>query len=169
MDSVSEERLAEVMPLLADKIRSMASELACEGVVIRVVQALRTNEEQDKLYAQGRTTIGPVVTNVKGGHSYHNFGLAVDCVPSLPDENAFLPDWNPTHPTWKKMEAIGERLGLDSGSTWRTFPDAPHFQLTGLYPEAEPTDEVRTLAEQGLRAVWDSVMKDYEQISTGGN
>lgn len=157
MDLVSEQRLEEVMPLLADKIRQMASKLAAQGITIRVVQSLRTNEEQDALYAQGRTAPGKVVTNVKGGYSYHNFGLAVDCVPSLPG-GAYMPDWNPQHPVWKQMEATGEALGLDSGSTWRTFPDAPHFQLTGQYPEGEPSDNLRALASvAGLRSVWESI------------
>src|SRR5574343_1544593 len=33
----------------------------------------RSNEEQDALYAQGRTTKGKIVTNAKAGQSKHNF------------------------------------------------------------------------------------------------
>ena len=51
------------------------------GNPVRVTQGLRTYAEQDALYAQGRTTPGPIVTNARGGQSYHNFGLAIDVAP----------------------------------------------------------------------------------------
>lgn len=38
----------------------------------------RLFEEQDALYAQGRTTPGPIVTAASGGLSFHNYGLASD-------------------------------------------------------------------------------------------
>lgn len=158
MDSISEQRLADIYPVLADKIRQIAATMAAEGFWVRVTQALRTVEEQNTLYAQGRETPGKIVTNCKGGHSYHNFGLAVDCVPSLPGDT-YIPDWNAQHPTWKRMEELGGELGLTVGAQWRTFPDAPHFQYTPP-PLAigAPGDELRDLfAKGGINAVWQMV------------
>ncbi|SVE43245.1 uncharacterized protein METZ01_LOCUS496099, partial [marine metagenome] len=43
-----------------------------------VVHTLRTYAEQDDLYEQGRTEPGKIVTNARGGKSWHNFGLAID-------------------------------------------------------------------------------------------
>lgn len=156
MDDVSEARLKDVMPALANRIRQMAQILEGEGTVIRVVQGLRSWKQQDDLYAQGRTAPGKIVTNCPGGHSYHCFGMAVDCVPSLNGvDQSFEPDWNAEHPTWKRMIALGIGLGLDSGSTWRTFKDYPHFQLTGVFPEGAPDDEVRSIFKQaGMEGVW---------------
>jgi peptidoglycan L-alanyl-D-glutamate endopeptidase CwlK len=157
MDSVSCARLAMVYKPLADKIMQMAEMLEGEGIVIRVVQGSRTWAEQDALYAQGRTAAGKVVTNAKGGYSYHNFGLAVDCGPMLADDSNI--DWNAAHPAWKRMEAVGVSLGLVSGANWIRLVDAPHFQLTGRFPEGAPDDEIRALAQspEGLQAVWDAV------------
>lgn len=156
MEPVSEARLQEVMPALAVQIRQMDTILRLENIEIRVVQALRSWQQQDALYAQGRTTPGDIVTNCKGGMSYHNFGLAVDCTPSINGvDAAYIPDWNANHPAWKRMEAVGQSLGLDSGATWRSFPDAPHFQLTGRFPEGEPDDEVRQLFKDGgMVSIW---------------
>src|SRR5258708_12842627 len=84
MDAVSEGRLAQVNPTLAQKLRQVADQMAANGVQLRIVQGLRTKAEQDALYAQGRTTPGKVVTNAKGGQSMHNYGLPVDTVPELP-------------------------------------------------------------------------------------
>lgn len=150
MDQTSEERLSLVHPALAEKVRSMADLLAQENITIRVVQGLRTWDEQAALYAQGRTAPGKVVTNAGPGTSWHNFGLAVDVAPF----DSSIPDWNVNHPAWQRIVAIGKSVGLVSGSEWRTFPDWPHFQLTGQLP-VSPDDAVRAAYETGGQAaVW---------------
>jgi peptidoglycan L-alanyl-D-glutamate endopeptidase CwlK len=156
MDPVSESRLSEVHPKLAEKVRSMADLLAQENILIRVVQSLRSWGEQQALYNEGRDSSGNVidpklvVTNAKPGTSWHNYGLAVDVAPF----DSGIPDWNVNHPAWKRIVAVGESCGLVSGSTWRTFPDWPHFQLTGQLP-VSPDDAVRAAyATGGQDAVW---------------
>lgn len=156
MNPHSEALLDKVNPFLAAKVRAMADNLATQGITIIVVQGLRTIEEQDALYAQGRTTPGKIVTNAKGGQSWHNFGCAVDCAPLNPDGSI---DWNANHPQWKAMEAAGTAMGLVSGANWVRFVDAPHFQLTGKFPEGAPDTEARELFKTGgLRAVWDAIV-----------
>jgi peptidoglycan L-alanyl-D-glutamate endopeptidase CwlK len=170
MDAVSEGRLKQVFPALAAKVREMADVLAKDGFAIRVVQGLRTWAEQDALYAAGRTAPGKIVTNCPGGRSYHNFGLAVDLVPSTrgPGE-PFDPDWNAAHPAWKRMEEIGVSVGLVAGAQWRSFPDAPHFQLTGRFPVGSPSQEVAALYHRGsLQAIWDAV-SDVQASAQGVN
>jgi peptidoglycan LD-endopeptidase CwlK len=151
MDSVSESRLAEVHPKLAELVRKMADLLAAEGVHVRVTQGLRTWDEQKVLYDQGRSTPGKIVTNAQPGHSWHNYGLAVDLVP-MTDTG---PDWNDQHAVWKQMIAAGLKVGLEAGALWRTFPDQPHFQWTGELP-ISPDDATRAAYEDGgVSAVWD--------------
>lgn len=161
MDTVSEQRLSLVFPDLATKIHQMDKELEKQKILIRVVQGLRTWEEQDGLYAQGRTKPGSIVTNCPGGKSYHNFGLAVDCVPSVNGiDQKYQPDWNSNHECWKTMESVGQDLGLVAGAFWRTFVDAPHFQLNGRFPVGAPNDEVRQLFKDGgLMAIWNAFVK----------
>lgn len=155
MNAHSQQLLAAIYPRLADAIQKLSTRCIPEGFYITVVQGLRTVEEQQALYEQGRTKPGKIVTNAPGGHSWHNFGLAVDCAPLI-DGNVI--DWNPDHPQWKTMERIGVSLGLTSGANWVRIVDAPHFQLTGPFPENAPTDTVRGLyAAGGLQAVWDVV------------
>ncbi|MPM42905.1 hypothetical protein SDC9_89577 [bioreactor metagenome] len=48
---------------------------------LRVTDGFRSVEEQDKLYAKGRTALGSIITKARGGCSNHNFGLAIDIVP----------------------------------------------------------------------------------------
>jgi peptidoglycan LD-endopeptidase CwlK len=156
MDPISEARLAAVHPVLADRIRSMAEMLALENISIRVVQGLRSWAEQAFLYSKGRDIKGnivnaaQVVTHAKPGSSWHNFGLAVDVAPF----DSGIPDWNANHPVWKRIVAVGESCGLIAGAEFRTFPDFPHFQLTGQLP-VSPDDAVRAAFETGgIDAVW---------------
>lgn len=156
MDQVSEKRLAEVHPKLAEKVRAMAELLELENINIRVVQSVRSWANQQALYNQGRDAQGnivkpkEVVTHAKPGTSWHNFGLAVDVAPF----DGGIPDWNSGHPAWKRIVSVGESVGLVSGSKWRTFPDWPHFQLTGQLP-VSPDDAVRAAYETGgQQAVW---------------
>lgn len=149
MDAISEQRLSQVYPQLAAKIRQLSDAMAGLGVTIRVTQGLRTYSEQAALYAQGRTQPGPVVTEAAAGYSWHNFGLAIDIVPMTP-----APDWNIQHPAWTQLVEQGANLGLVSGAQFRTFPDWPHFQLTGVLP-LSPDDQTRQLfATGGIVAVW---------------
>lgn len=156
MDNASEARLQNVHPELARRVRQMSDILATEGVTIRVTQGLRSWSDQMALWLKGRDSRGNVVdpkkivTKAAPGHSYHQFALAVDVAPF----NDNTPDWNLQHPVWKRIVAVGESLGLDSGSEWRSFPDWPHFQYVGSLP-VSPTDAVReAFMNGGTDAVW---------------
>ena len=74
--------IANLEPGFIDKVKELKLKLLEEtGYEWLVTQGRRTIAEQDRPYAQGRTSPGPKVTNAKGGSSPHNFGLAVDMVP----------------------------------------------------------------------------------------
>ena len=154
MDAHSEARLQLIFPRLADAVRKMHDMLLGEGISIIVVQGLRTIAEQQALYEQGRSKPGKIVTNAPGGHSWHNFGLAVDCAVENPDGSI---DWNANHPAWKRMKTVGVSLGLTSGANWVRIVDAPHFQITGRFPEGAPNDEARQLAQESLENLWKEI------------
>lgn len=131
----------------------MYTSLMTNGIEIRVVQGLRTVEQQNALYAEGRTAPGAKVTNAQGGHSWHNFGLAVDCVPGIRGANRWTPNWNARDADFAAMIAAGEAQGLVSGAKWVSMPDEPHFQLAGI--PVSPDDAARTiLASHGVNGFW---------------
>lgn len=81
MDKVTQDRIKLLHPKVRDEVSKIVNEannLLTKHSQIRIVQGLRTIEEQNDLYAQGRTKQGKKVTNAKGGSSFHNYGLAVD-------------------------------------------------------------------------------------------
>src|SRR5438046_1089371 len=124
------DKLAQLHPKFAVRVQDLINSLAAKDVPILITQGLRTWAEQDALFAKGRTTPGSIVTKAKGGHSQHNFGLAVDVAPI---SNGVL-DWNLSHPSWKLILAVAPQFKLAEGAQWRTFPDNPH-----LYPVELPS------------------------------
>ena len=94
------------------------------GIDIKIVSGYRSIEDQNKLYAQGRTAPGSIVTKAKGGESLHNYGVAYDVCPIV--KGKF--EWNAPDLTWEKIALCGEKLGLEAGAHWKEFVDKPHFQ-----------------------------------------
>lgn len=156
MDPISEKRLSEVHPWLAHLAHVLADRLAAEGSEVRVTCGVRSWNQQLAEWLKGRDADGnivdksQVVTNAPPGHGWHEFGLAIDVAPFVDG----TPDWNVSHPVWKRIVAVGESLGLFSGTEFHAICDTPHFQLTGKFP-VSPTDEVRQLFKDGgMQAVW---------------
>lgn len=140
MDTRSEAVLAGVIPALATKVRTAADPLASQGTYLLVVSGLRTAQQQNALYAQGRTTAGHIVTNAKAGQSNHNYGLAVDVVPYLSGDGGAL-NWQPQSPQFQAMVAALKEQGLEWGGDWKGhLADDDHFQLGGL--PASPSPEM---------------------------
>ncbi|WP_082055753.1 LysM peptidoglycan-binding domain-containing protein [Geobacillus kaustophilus] len=122
----ADKKLQNVHPVVAAKARQLISQAYKKGINVIITQGYRSIEEQNELYAQGRTKPGKIVTNAKGGYSYHNFGLAFDFAILNPDGSV---SWN-VDEKWKRVAQIGKSLGLEWGGDWKSFPDYPHFQYT---------------------------------------
>lgn len=93
------------------------------NVQIIVIQGLRTFFQSDMLYAQGRTTAGPIVTNAPAGESFHNYGLAFDF--------AMITDGkedNIVGPHWMTVVEIMKKHGMEWGGDWKSISDNPHFE-----------------------------------------
>ena len=134
------------------------------NVDIRITQGYRSIEYQNDLYAQGRTKPGTIVTNAKGGSSYHNFGLAIDFVliKGGYDTKADL-DKDGTA-DWMEVVAIAKMLGFEWGGDWERFIDKPHFQMTfGL-----TTAELRS-GRRPTEAQINSVIHKIDQIEKRDN
>lgn len=113
-------KIEDLLPKVQEKYRQFAEKMAEANIDFIVTCTYRSQEEQDKLYRQGRTGPGKIVTWTR--HSKHNerkaFDIAImDAGKINWDEKAYL-----------KPGEIGEAIGLVWGGRWKS-PDYPHFQF----------------------------------------
>ena len=101
-----------------------------------ISQGIRTAEEQNKLYQQGRTTLGKIVTNcdgykIKSKHQIREdgFGHAGDIAILINNKIT----WEEKY--YKEVANVGRELigkyNIEWGGDWEKFKDLPHFEYIG--------------------------------------
>ena len=137
-DNISIKRIA----LLHPKLRSEAADILIEcekaNVGIRITSTFRTPEEQNGLYAQGRTKPGSIVTNAKAWQSYHQYGLAVDiCLLHKDGSISYSATEdvdNDKIADWSEVTKIFKAKGWEWAGDWKgNFKEKPHYQKTFNY------------------------------------
>lgn len=113
-------------PRLQIKAAQLIEQCYKQSLPIQIGETLRTKEEQNALYAQGRTEPGSIVTNAKGSSysSMHQWGIAFDFF-----RNDGSGAFNESGDFFQKVGEIGKSLGLEWGGDWKSIKDKPHFQL----------------------------------------
>lgn len=110
-------------PEFAKKLGRFETALANKGIKVVLTWGYRSIEEQNKLYAKGRTAPGNIVTNAYGGYSWHNFGLAADYAFVIGGKVTWTGPWD-------IFGRIARECGLEWGGSWTRFKDRPHVQWT---------------------------------------
>lgn len=129
-------KLSDLHPDVQPLAQQFLDKCAAQGIDILVTCTYRSGEEQDELYAKGRTAAGSIVTNAKAGQSKHNFNisgqpasLAFDVVPLRNGK----PVWGTKGEDlvlWLRVGGIGESVGLEWAGRWKRFKEFPHFEKT---------------------------------------
>lgn len=139
-DEITLQRIKLMHPTLREQLEKdyleCNNKILGKGVRLRLTHTLRTIDEQNALYAQGRTKPGSIVTNAKGGSSYHNFGLAFDIVLLYDkDDNGTFEtaSWDTKDKNWKAVVKFFKEKGWFHGGDFKSFKDEPHFEKTFGY------------------------------------
>lgn len=110
--------IANLEPSFGDRVSRWYSELISKKIPVLIYCSSRTPEEQEELYAQGRTKGGTKVTNARGipPQSLHiDLGKgshAIDYVPlSLSPTGSFIVAWDDSE-TYAICQKIGEKHQL---------------------------------------------------------
>ncbi len=108
-----------------------------QGLEVMIYCTYRSNTEQDLLYAQGRTTNGPIVTYAKAGQSKHNFtvngkpaSLAFDGVPLRNGKPVWNKKTDEDYALWQKYGRIAKSVGLEWAGDWKRFKEYAHCQIS---------------------------------------
>jgi len=138
IDRPTKEKIKLAHPKLRDELEELVEKINRDVLTgrakVRITHTLRTFEEQDELYAQGRTKPGKKVTNAKGGDSFHNYGVAADIVLII---NGITASWDTKkdfdkdqQSDWMEVVKVFKDAGWAWGGDWRSFRDMPHFEKT---------------------------------------
>lgn len=136
-------------PSVQDLVYQAIAIMKAQSVQFAITSTLRTEAEQQALYAQGRKPldvvnqyrvtanmplIGPgentyTVTNCDGIKikSNHQGGTAIDIVPLDKNGNPCWPDKSDSR--WQQIAIIMKAVGFQWGGDWAKFPDYPHYEL----------------------------------------
>lgn len=105
---INSRKIEDLHPYVAGLCRKFVAACKKEGIDVLITSTFRDNESQNAIYAQGRTKAGRIVTNARGGQSWHNYRLAFDFVPVVNGKAM----WNDAR-AFKRCRQIGENLGLE--------------------------------------------------------
>lgn len=128
---MSDRNLDHLHPKVAAAAKAALSDCEAQGMKVLVTCTLRSRAEQTALYAQGRTTEGPIVTHAKAGQSMHQYGCALDLYPNPGGK----PDFTGHHPWWPRIAAIFKAHGFKWGAEWQGGArEMAHFEMMGGHP-----------------------------------
>ena len=161
MDKITEYRINTLHPIIREEVRelvTLANTKLKGNAQLRMTQAYRTFQEQNALYAIGRTKKGKKVTNASGGQSIHNYGLAFDfCL--IIDGNKVSWDINEDYDAdgtsdWEEVIKVFTEKGYESGGIW-TFKDWPHIEKKGYSWRTllEKYNSGKTFVDNGIKYV----------------
>lgn len=154
--------MTELYPPFQAKVDQLLELAKAYELPVGVHMGLRTFDQQDGLYALGRTVknpdgfdaikkpLGNIVTRAKGGESWHNYGLAVDIVFKIGPKQAW--SWDGKLP-WERLGALGGALKFQWGGLWKAR-DLPHFQWDTGFSVREA---LALYKDGGLQRVWDKL------------
>lgn len=127
----SDPKLSELAP----EVREQFAELLAQAPGLRIASARRSCAEQRRLYAQGRTAPGPIVTGADGCRSWHVWGRAADLSGASRDTLEKLGEW------WEARGGVW-------GGRFPNVDDPGHFEyhpgltIAQVCPDPARCDEV---------------------------
>lgn len=149
MDKLTLDRINLLHPKIREEVRDIYLNEVCPQLkgksICRFAYTLRTFAQQNELYSQGRSRLFDaagrrlgIVTQAKGGQSYHNYGLAFDIVLLIDNDNNgtfetaswdTIRDFDSDKKSdWMEVVDIFKKHGYVWGGDFKRFKDAPHFE-----------------------------------------
>ena len=144
-----EDQIKLLYPPFAESVQDFLQKTRKEGLIGGIYSGLRTYDDQDELYAHGRSSKGPLVTCAKAGQSFHCFGLAIDYV--FKDKHG---NWTWQGP-YSVVGEIAKECKLEWGGNFLAV-DKPHVQ-NSYKEDARKLDYIyrhSIVSGAPLHAVW---------------
>lgn len=111
------------------KVEDWLRRCTLQGVTMLVYCTFRAAVEQQRLYAQGRSEPGPIVTDAAAWQSWHQYRRAIDAVPMVHGKPLWT--YDPNRNEWRVFKEEAHAAGLEWAGEWKTFKEYVHLQNTG--------------------------------------
>ncbi len=121
-DERNQKIIAKLDPVMQERVTALLRMLEMAGEDVLLTDGYRTVQQQNALYAQGRTKPGKIVTDARGDTSYHVWSVAVDLVP-VARNGQVLYD---ATARYERVAAVARELGMEWGPDVWGY-DTPHF------------------------------------------
>lgn len=119
---------ADLYPPFLRLARQALESAERRGAIYIVTSGYRSVDQQNALYAKGRTAPGGIVTKARGGYSAHNWKVALDgCADGDHDKPGLQPNYDRN--AYLILGEEAQRVGLEWGGAWTGLIDMPHIQL----------------------------------------
>ena len=118
--------LSLLHPVFRKKVVAVQKDLKDANVPMKIFEAYRSPERQRRIYGQGRTLPGPIVSFANAWQSMHQYGLAVDMVIDKPGVGMWETGTAEARKWWDQYHEIARKNGLEPLSF-----EKPHIQLQG--------------------------------------
>lgn len=144
LDDRTERNLRSLQLVAQTLARRSVVAIRASGRNVKIISGTRSYDEQNTLFRKGRFgNPGPRVTNARGGQSWHNFGLAWD-IGLFDATGGYITD----SAAYRAVSPAGKVAGLEWGGDWKSFPDAPHYQVGAA---GRTISQARSVFEAGGR------------------
>ena len=141
-----------------DKAEATIEAMRHEGVDIGAAPlgSYRSFKDQNDLYAKGRTRPGNVVTQARGGESFHNYGLAADLAFYNEKGQITWPETGDYAKLWTRYGEQAKKQGLTWGGDWK-HQDRPHIEYHPGLTSSQAANLQRSHVRGGLEGAWDQL------------
>lgn len=122
-------------PQMQKACNKFLEECQKQDLNVLITETLRTQAEQEALYAQGRTTPGNIVTNARGYSSPHCWGVAFDFCRNVKGK-----EYDNSDGFFDKVGKIAKTIfdnteyDLFWGGDFKSFVDKPHIEMIKFLP-----------------------------------
>jgi len=137
-------KIEDLHPTAQVKFNAWLKDCDDAGIDVLVYCTFRSSAEQDNEYKIGRTVkglgvtkvnpMGRTTTNAKGGESFHQYRVAIDCVPLQNGKalwNGDLPSTPHDDKLYEQMAKLGAKHGIEWSGNWKgKLKEKAHFQYT---------------------------------------
>lgn len=153
MDSQTK-KIDDLLPYARVACRLFLKRCREEGLNIFITETYRSQERQNRLYEQGRTKPGPIVTWTKTSRHTKRTAWDIACKGSDPYNIRIL----------NRAGEIGKALGLIWGGDWMP-PDRPHFEVKKNWKAPKEDEE---MTQEQFNRMMDSYLEERGRLPVSG-